>query len=77
MQNCEGLENLHREAFERWEIVFEKKQDGDGKEGMKEELEVFVDRVLGFVGANKSHLPGTASAELCPFPMQIVVSKSE
>ncbi|KAJ9477817.1 Autophagy-related protein 101 [Pseudozyma hubeiensis] len=77
VQDSEGLEDLHREAFERWEIVFEKAQDGDGRDGMKEELEVFVGRVLGFVGANKSHLPGTASAELCPFPMQIVVRKSE
>lgn len=69
--------SLDEEAFERWTITFELKQSGGDAESMERELAGFVDQVLRFVGNNKAHLPGVTSAQLCPYPVQVVVRGAE
>lgn len=66
------LSDLEADAFERWSITFELNSGDKQTEGIKRQLATFVQHVLEFAGENKAHLPASASADLCPYPMQVV-----
>lgn len=75
---------LSANAFERWSITFTlagqtdvaPQRDTSGptaRERTAESLALFMDRLLTFVEQKKNHIPAITSADLCPFPLRILL----
>lgn len=75
---------LQATAFEQWTITFNlvthniiaPQTDPSrvaSQEMTAQSLSSFLDKLLFFVEQNKNHLPAITSADLCPFPLRILV----